>query len=74
MGLSPGFRDLYAWIGRPSIPPEQLLRALLLQAFYSIRSERQPMERLEFDLLFGRFVGLGIDDPVCNHSTFSMNC
>jgi transposase len=72
-GLSPGLRDLYARIGRPSIPPEQLLRALLLQAFYSIRSERQLMERLEFDLLFRWFVGLGIDDPVWNHSTFSKN-
>ena len=60
-------------MGRPSIPPEQLLRALLLQAFYSIRSERQLMERLEFDLLFRWFVGLGIDDPVWNHSTFSKN-
>jgi transposase len=67
--LSPGFRELYARIGRPSIPPEQLLRALLLQAFYSIRSERQLMERLDFDLLFRWFVGLGIDDPVWNHST-----
>jgi transposase len=72
-GLSPGFCDLYARIGRPFIPPEQLLRALLLQAFYSIRSERQLMERLEFDLLFRWFVGLGIDDPVWNHSTFSKN-
>ena len=72
-GLSPGFRDLYARIGRPSIPPEQLLRALLLQAFYSIRSERQLMERLDFDLLFRWFVGLGVDDPVWNHSTFSKN-
>jgi transposase len=73
MGLSPGFRDLYARIGRPSIPPEQLLRALLLQAFYSIRAERQLMERLDFDLLFRWFVGLGIDDQVWNHSTFSKN-
>jgi transposase len=73
MGLSPGFRYLYTRIGRPSIPPEQLLRALLLQAFYSIRSERQLMERLEFDLLFQWFVGLGVDDPVWNHSTFSKN-
>jgi transposase len=72
-GLSPSLRDLYARIGRPSIPPEQLLRALLLQAFYSIRSERQLMERLDFDLLFRWFVGLGIDDPVWNHSTFSKN-
>ena len=60
-------------IGRPSIPPEKLLRALLLQAFYSIRSERQLMERLDFDLLFRWFVGLGIDDPVWDHSTFSKN-
>jgi transposase len=71
--LSPGFCDLYARIGRPSIPPEKLLRALLLQAFYSIRSERQLMERLDFDLLFRWFTGLGIDDPVWNHSTFSKN-
>jgi transposase len=71
--LSPGFHDLYARVGRPSIAPEQLLRALLLQAFYSIRSERQLMERLEFDLLFRWFVGLGIDEPVWNHSTFSKN-
>jgi transposase len=69
--LSPGFHDLYARVGRPSIPPEQLLRALLLQAFYSIRSERQLMERLEFDLLFRWFVG--IDDQVWSHSTFSKN-
>jgi Transposase domain (DUF772) len=62
--LSPTFAGLYARVGRPSIPPEQLLRALLLQAFYSIRSERQLMERLDFDLLFRWFVGLGIDDPV----------
>jgi hypothetical protein len=50
-----------------------LLRAMLLQAFYSIRSERQLMERLEFDLLFRWFVGLGIDDPVWDHSVFSKN-
>ena len=71
--LSPTFAGLYARVGRPSIPPEQLLRALLLQAFYSIRSERQLMERLDFDLLFRWFVGLGIDDPVWDHSTFSKN-
>ena len=53
---------LYSPIGRPSIPPEKLLRAMLLQAFYSIRSERQLMERLEFDLLFRWFVGLGVDE------------
>jgi Transposase domain (DUF772) len=53
-------------IGRPGVPPEKLLRALLLQAFYSIRSERQLMERLDFDLLFRWFLGLGMDDPVCS--------
>ena len=57
--LSPAFAKLYASIGRPSIPPEKLLRALLLQAFYSVRSERQLMERLEFDLLFRWFPRVG---------------
>jgi len=71
--LSGDFAALYAGTGRPSIPPEMLLRATLLQAFYSIRSERQLMERLEFDLLFRWFVGLGVDDPVWDHSTFSKN-
>jgi transposase len=60
-------------MGRPSIPPEKLLRAMLLQAFYSIRSERQLMERLKFDLLFRWFVGVGVDDVVWDHSTFSKN-
>jgi transposase len=64
---------LYSGMGRPSIPPEMLLRAMLLQAFYSIRSEWQLMGRLEFDLLFRWFVGLRIDDPVWNHSSFSKN-
>jgi transposase len=72
-GLSEDFSRLYSGMGRPSIPPEMLLRAMLLQAFYSIRSERQLMERLEFDLLFRWFVGLDIDDPVWDHSTFSKN-
>ena len=71
--LSGEFSALYSRIGRPSIPPEKLLRAMLLQAFYSIRSERQLMERLEFDLLFRWFVGLGVDDAVWDHSTFSKN-
>ena len=71
--LSGDFAALYSGTGRPSIPPEKLLRAMLLQAFYSIRSERQLMERLEFDLLFKWFVGLGIDDGVWDHSTFSKN-
>ena len=73
VALEREFAALYAPIGRPSIPPEKLLRAMLLQAFYSIRSERQLMERLEFDLLFRWFVGLGIDDAVWDHSTFSKN-
>ena len=67
------FAPLYAHVGRPSIPPEKLLRAMLLQAFYSIRSERQLMERLEYDLLFRWFAGLGVDDPAWDHSTFSKN-
>jgi len=64
---------LYAPVGRPSIAPEKLLRAMLLQAFYSIRSERQLMERLEYDLLFRWFVGIGIDEAAWDHSTFSKN-
>ena len=72
--LTSEFAALYAPIGRPSIPAEKLLRAMLLQAFCSIRSERQLMERLEFDLLFRWFVGvLGIDDAVWDHSVFSKN-
>jgi transposase len=71
--LSTAFTALYRGFGRPSIAPEKLLRAMLLQAFYGIRSERQLMERLEFDLLFRWFVGLGVDDPVWDHSTFSKN-
>jgi len=71
--LSEDFSQLYSGMGRPSVPPEMLLRAMLLQAFYSIRSERQLMERLEFDLLFRWFVGLGIDDPAWDHSSFTKN-
>ncbi|MFB6453333.1 IS5 family transposase [Bradyrhizobium tunisiense] len=71
--LSRAFAALYTDFGRPSIAPEKLLRAMLLQAFYGIRSERQLMKRLEFDLLFRWFVGLGVDDPVWDHSTFSKN-
>lgn len=71
--LSGEFSALYARMGRSSIAPEKLLRAMLLQAFYSIRSERQLMERLEFDLLFRWFVGIGVDDAVWDHSTFSKN-
>ena len=62
--LSVDFDTLYSPIGRESIPPERLLRALLLQAFYSICSERQLVERIDYDLLFRWFVGLGIEDPV----------
>jgi transposase len=67
------FGALYSPIGRPSIPPEKLLRAMLLQAFYSIRSERLLMERLEYDLLFRWFVGIGVDDAAWDHSVFSKN-
>lgn len=71
--LSPRFRKLYSDIGRPSIPPEQLLRALLLQVLYSVRSERLLIEQLDYNLLFRWFVGLGMDEAVWNHSTFSKN-
>ncbi|MGZ3280984.1 MAG: IS5 family transposase [Caulobacteraceae bacterium] len=72
--LTAEFSALYAArMGRPGVAPEMLLRAMLLQAFYSIRSERQLMERLEFDLLFRWFVGLGIDEAAWDHSTFSKN-
>lgn len=72
--LSGDFAVLYPpRMGRPSIPPERLLRAMLLQAFYGIRSERQLMERMEFDLLFRWFVGLGVDEAAWDHSTFSKN-
>jgi transposase len=71
--LERDFAALYAPIGRPSIAPEKLLRAMLLQAFYSIRSERQLMERLEYDLLFRWFVGIGVDDAAWDHSVFSKN-
>ncbi|MER9362947.1 IS5 family transposase [Mesorhizobium sp. M0019] len=67
------FAALYSPIGRLSIPPEKLLRAMLLQAFYSIRSERLLMERLEYDLLFRWFVGIGVDDAAWDHSVFSKN-
>jgi transposase len=60
-------------MGRPSIAPERLLRALLLQVFYSVRSERLLMEQLNYNLLFRWFVGLAIDDPVWNHAVFSKN-
>ena len=71
--LSPRFGALYVNFGRPSIPPEKLLRALLLQAIYSIRSERQLMEQLDYNILFRWFVGLGMDDAVWSATTFTKN-
>jgi transposase len=71
--LDQGFSALYVGFGRPSIPPERLLRATLLQLLYSIRSERQLVERIEFDLLFRWFVGLSIDEKVFDASSFSKN-
>ena len=71
--LSPRFGTLYINFGRPSIPPEQLLRALLLQALYTIRSERQLMEQIDYNLLFRWFVGLGMDDAVWVPTTFTKN-
>lgn len=71
--LTQEFEASYAHTGRPSILPEKLVRALLLQVFYSIRSERLLCEQLDYNLLFRWFVGLSMDDAVCNHSTFSKN-
>lgn len=71
--LSPTFEAMYARSGRPSIPPEQLIRAMLIQVLFSIRSERLLMEELDFNLLYRWFVGLSMDDEVWNHSTFSKN-
>ena len=71
--LEPRFRRLYAAIGRPSIPPEQLLRALLVQTLYSIRSERLLMEEIDYSVLFRWFIGLSMDAPVWSPSTFSKN-
>jgi transposase len=71
--LSPRFGTLYVKFGRPSIAPEKLLRALLLQALYTIRSERQLMEQLDYNLLFRWFVGLGMDDAVWSPTTFTKN-
>src|SRR5467141_3335798 len=71
--LSPHFTKLYSAAGRPSIPPEKLLRALLLQVLYSIRSERLLMEQLDYNLLFRWFVGLNMDEPVWAPSVFTKN-
>jgi transposase len=73
VALSPRFQRLYAANGRPSIPPEQLLRALLLQVLYTIRSERQLMEQLDYNLLYCWFVGLTPDDAVWVPTVFTKN-
>jgi transposase len=73
VGMSKHFDGLYSQVGRPSIAPERLLRALLLQVFYSVRSGRLLMEQLNYNLLFRWFVGLEIDDGVWNHAVFSKN-
>src|SRR4249919_662976 len=72
-GLSDRFDELYSHTGRPSIPPEYLLRATLLQAFFTVRSERQLMEQINYNLLFRWFVGLSIDDAVWDATVFTKN-
>jgi len=72
-GLASDFDEMYSSMGRPSIPPERLLRALLLQVLYSVRSERMLMEQLNYNLLFRWFVGLGVDDEVWHPTTFTQN-
>jgi transposase len=71
--LQPRFNKLYAKTGRPSIAAEKLLRALLLQALYSVRSERMLMEQLDYNLLFRWFVGLNVDDPIWDVTVFTKN-
>lgn len=71
--LSPEFEGMYSKVGRPSIPPEKLLRALLLQAFYSIRSERQLMEQMDYNLLFRWFAGLSMDAAIWDVTVFTKN-
>ena len=71
--LSDRFDELYSHMGRPSIPPEYLLRATLLQAFFTVRSERQLMEQINYNLLFRWFVGLSIDDAVWDATVFTKN-
>src|SRR5437867_9674889 len=71
--LSPRFSKMYSDIGRPSIPPEQLLRALVLQSLYTVRSERLLMEEIDYSVLYRWFVGLGMDDPIWSPTTFSKN-
>ncbi|MGH9438977.1 MAG: transposase, partial [Terriglobia bacterium] len=71
--LSPQFSKMYAKVGRPSIPPEQLLRTQLLQMLYSVRSERLLMEEMDYNLLFRWFVGLNLDDAVWEATVFTKN-
>ena len=71
--LSPRFTTMYSDIGRPSIPPEQLLRALLLQSLYTVRSERLLMEEIDYSILFRWFIGLSLDEPIWSPTTFSKN-
>src|SRR5438046_10568551 len=71
--LSPRFSKMYSDIGRPSIPPEQLLRALVLQSLYTVRSERLLMEEIDYSVLYRWFVGLSMDDPIWSPTTFSKN-
>ena len=71
--LSPRFTKMYSDMGRPSIPPEQLLRALLLQSLYTVRSERLLMEEIDYSVLYRWFVGLSMDDPIWSPTTFSKN-
>jgi transposase len=72
-GLSVEFEGMYSKTGRPSIAPEKLLRAMVLQALYTVRSERMLMEQLDYNLLFRWFVGLEIDDPVWDVTVFTKN-
>ncbi len=71
--LSPEFSKMYSHTGRPSVPPEKLLKALLLQIFYSVRSVRLLMEQINYSILFRWFLDMAVDDPVWDHSTFSQN-
>lgn len=71
--MAKDFDGMYARTGRPSVPPERLLRAVLLQIFYTVRSERMLMEQMNYNLLFRWFVGLELDEPVWNHAVFSKN-
>src|SRR5437773_11099684 len=71
--LSPRFTKMYSDIGRPSIPPEQLLRALLIQSLYTVRSERLLMEEIDYSVLYRWFVGVSMDDPIWSPTTVSKN-